>query len=333
MGENTSIEWADHTFNPWWGCDEVSPACDHCYAREFAKRLGMKLWGERAPRRFFGDSHWSEPVTWNRKAQAQGKRFRVFCASMADWLEDRPDLIGPRARLCRLIEDTAYLDWLMLTKRPENALRLVPETWKFVWPQNVWFGFTAEDQRRYDERFLHARHVPVHILFVSYEPALGPINFWLQTKTWGVDGSGVGGCGHCCNGDRCDDLSHHDRQFCPYCHGDGRAVKVKWVISGGESGARARPPHPNWFRSAHDQCQAAGTAFLFKQWGEWGLGLLRPSGTKGRFAIVADRLSVEVDQYPRQFEAFGSVIMERVGKKSAGRLLDGREWNEFPISN
>src|SRR5688500_6617995 len=111
MAKGSSIEWTDHTFNPWWGCVRVSPACEHCYAETFAKRVGHPVWGVQAPRRFFGDKHWQEPVKWNRDAEARGVRERVFCASMADWAEvlpkAHPDVVAmdeARARLFALVE-------------------------------------------------------------------------------------------------------------------------------------------------------------------------------------------------------------------------------------
>src|SRR5262249_54064076 len=130
MGDKTAIEWTDHTFNPWWGCVEVSPACDFCYARTWAQRRGHPVWGTDAPRRFFGEAHWGEPLRWNRRAAATGRRARVFCASMADVLEERHDPVGAlleqaRARLWATIEATPNLDWLLLTKRPAGDRPLV----------------------------------------------------------------------------------------------------------------------------------------------------------------------------------------------------------------
>src|SRR5262249_26019968 len=132
MGKQTAIDWCNHTFNPWWGCDEarvpdgsMSPECVYCYARTFAKRVGHDIWGADAPRRSFGDKLWVEPEKWNGDAALSGERRRVFCASMADVFEDRPDLDPHRARLWALIERTPHLDWLLLTKRPENAPRMV----------------------------------------------------------------------------------------------------------------------------------------------------------------------------------------------------------------
>lgn len=176
MGRNSKIEWTHHTFNPWWGCVKVSEGCKNCYAEGFAKRTGNAVWGVDAPRRFFGDKHWNEPVKWNAEAEAAGEQRRVFCASMADVFEDRTDLIGPRIRLFRLIEDTPSLTWLLLTKRPENITRLSPS----ALPPNVWLGTSAENQEWWDKRvpilmrILAARH------FVSAEPLVGPIHDMLD---------------------------------------------------------------------------------------------------------------------------------------------------------
>lgn len=119
MARNSPIEWTHHTFNPWWGCAKVSPACAHCYAEKWARRVGLSLWGEEVPRRFFGDRHWREPIVWNAEAQRAGCKRRVFCASMADVFEPRKELEPWRLRLWSLIECTPWLDWLLLTKRPE----------------------------------------------------------------------------------------------------------------------------------------------------------------------------------------------------------------------
>lgn len=131
MAEHIRIVWRHHTFNPWWGCVELSPACDHCYAREDAKRYGHPVVGKDAPRRFFGDAHCNEPGTWNRKAREARERRRVFCASMADVFEDRDDAVGrqmdeARRRLWVLIANTPQLDWLLLTKRPAGMRRMLP---------------------------------------------------------------------------------------------------------------------------------------------------------------------------------------------------------------
>src|SRR5689334_19979739 len=138
MAKDSKIEWTNHTFNPWWGCTKVSPACKHCYAETWAKRVGQEIWGARADRRFFTDKHWGQPKLWNEDARRQGIRYRVFCASMADVFEGRKELDSWRRRLWHLISETPHLDWLLLTKRPENVLKAVP--WGDRWPSNVWIG-------------------------------------------------------------------------------------------------------------------------------------------------------------------------------------------------
>lgn len=172
MGADSKIAWTDHTFNPWWGCVRVSPGCQQCYAETFAERVGQKVWGADAPRRFFGETHWREPLTWAArvriKALATGAlvKERVFCASMADVCEDRRDLDHWRDKLWGTIELTAdALDWLLLTKRPENLRRLVPEDIL----GRCWVGTTAEDQQRADERIPHLLATPAAVRFVSAE--------------------------------------------------------------------------------------------------------------------------------------------------------------------
>jgi protein gp37 len=194
LGETTGIQWTDHTFNPWWGCEKVSPACDHCYAESLAKRYGHGVWGHDAPRRFFGVKHWAEPLKWNREAEKAGVRRRVFCASMADVFEDRADLLDTRAELWALILDTPQLDWQLLTKRPANVTRLIPLAWRVQFPPNVWIGTTAETQGWLDIRARWMTKINPRVLFISYEPALGLITvpLWAQ---WVIAGGESGsGC-------------------------------------------------------------------------------------------------------------------------------------------
>ncbi len=173
MAENSAIEWTEHTFNIAWGCDKVSPACKHCYAESLAKRYGFDVWGKDKPRRVLSDAYWREPLKWNKAAEKAGKAARVFCSSMADVFEDHPTLSGQRARLWPLIKATPWLKWLLLTKRPENVARMMPAGW---WPENVHAGFTAENQDWFDQRSKYINTIPVP-WFVSYEPALGPVDF------------------------------------------------------------------------------------------------------------------------------------------------------------
>ena len=249
MGETTAIAWTHATFNPWWGCQRVSPGCGlgksvgGCYAEALAKRYGHDVWGPTSPRRFFGDEHWNEPLRWNRDALADGERRRVFCASMADVFEDRRDLDDQRARLWELIEKTPGLDWLLLTKRPEHMSRFSPARWSARWPDNIWAGATMESQEYYDRRWPILARVPARVTFVSHEPAIGPLILKCH------------GCGH-------DTRAHMapDQGGCP-------AGFPTWVISGGESGGGPRAYDLAWARSLRDQCHGTIIKFFLKQLG------------------------------------------------------------------
>ncbi|WP_395672066.1 phage Gp37/Gp68 family protein [Inquilinus sp.] len=313
MAENTGIEWADHTFNPWIGCTKVSPACDFCYAENFAKRIGQaELW--QGERRLTGDSNWAQPLRWNRKAAAEGRRYRVFCASLADVFDNQVPTAW-RDRLWKLIHDTPHLDWLLLTKRPQNIRKMLPSTkhngvaWGQGWP-NVWLGTTVENQDEADRRILWLLDIPARVRFLSCEPLLGPVDLTrvIYPKFR---------------------QQHEYDPFIAYDVLRGHIIgpddvgqaKIDWVICGGESGPKARAMHPDWSRGLRDQCQAAGVAFLFKQHGEWiGVPDLRllPGGSGPGFG------DFDHAGYDDEHEAV------RVGKKAAGRMLDGRTWDEFP---
>jgi protein gp37 len=232
MGKESKIEWTHHTFNPWWGCVRVSPACKFCYAESWAKRLGADVWGSKAERRFFTDAHWQEPIKWNKEAATDGVRRRVFCASMADVFENRKDLHASRERLWGLIEATPHLDWLLLTKRIEHVKKLAP--WQGKWPKNIWLGTSTEKQNWLEKRVDHLLAHDVMVRFVSAEPLLGQLEMaqWLAKQ-------------------------------------GSRRAGINWVIAGGESGVHARWMNPVWAESLRDQCRAAGVPFHFKQWGHW----------------------------------------------------------------
>jgi protein gp37 len=193
MARNSRIEWTDHTFNPWWGCTKKSAACKHCYAEAWSKRVGTKVWGKAAPRRFFGDAHWTGPLAWNKAAEAAGQRHRVFCASMADVFEDRRDLDPWRERLARLISETPSLDWLLLTKRPDDVPDLAP--WGTDWPMNVWLGTTIENQREANRRLDGFVDIPARVRFLSCEPLLSGLNLnrWISRIHWVIAGGESGG--------------------------------------------------------------------------------------------------------------------------------------------
>ena len=241
MGEKTGIAWCSHTFNPWMGCTKVSPGCANCYAEKSPavtfKGIG---WGPGAPRVRTVESYWRQPLKWNRAAERDGVRRRVFCASLADWLDDAvpaqwlADLLG-------LIYATPHLDWLLLSKRPETwRQRLLAAAECFAstaipgpivarqWlagqaPANVWIGTTVEDDERKRRAFELSR-IPARIRFLSMEPLLALPG---QLDLRGID----------------------------------------WVIVGGESGPRARPFNVAWARTIIEWCRAIGAVPFVKQMG------------------------------------------------------------------
>jgi len=177
MAEDSKIEWTDHTFNPWTGCTKVSPGCDHCYAEAWAKRSGHIKWGG-ADRKRTTANYWKAPLAWNVEAEAffrkTGRRQRVFCASLADVFDNQADPAW-RIDLFNLIRRTPGLDWLLLTKRPQNIAKMLPADWGEGYG-NVWLGMTAEDQARFDQRWKHLAAVDAVVRFISYEPAIGPLS-------------------------------------------------------------------------------------------------------------------------------------------------------------
>lgn len=263
MGEGSKIAWCHHTFNPWMGCVAVSEACKFCYAEAFVtKRMGLPLWGPKAERRVTSAGNWREPLRWNRKAAAAGVRHRVFCASLADVFEDRPDLAEPRARLFRLIEETPALDWLLLTKRTDRMIDLAREAgWPGDWPENVWAGTTVESQKRANERVPHLLLVPASVRFLSCEPLLEPVDVsrWMWPVHWTWDARFPTPEAAIAAG---APASRHRQSLV-----SASAAFINWVIVGGESGPGARPFDLDWARSLRDQCKTAGTAFFFKQAG------------------------------------------------------------------
>lgn len=309
MAENSKIEWTHHTFNPWRGCTKVSAGCANCYAESLSKRnpATLGIWGDNGTRVVAAESYWKQPLKWNREAEracficgdqavqcecGNKTRPRVFCASLADVFEDRPELIDPRHRLMQLIESTLNLDWLLLTKRPENIGDMLPVKWfGDGLPSNLWIGTSVENQEQADRRIPELLKIPARVRFLSCEPLLGPVDLspWMNYES------------------EVDDLGLTCAGFDPDFH---------WVIVGGESGSNARPMHPDWARSLRDQCQAAGVPFFFKQWGEF---------LSGSEVDICHPLTGK----PPAAE-FDGVRFVRVGKKAAGRLLDGREWNEVP---
>lgn len=189
MGEKTAIAWTDHTFNPWMGCHKVSAGCKHCYAELLVKqRMGKPgMWGANGIRqRTTGP--WRNVPKWNALAQAEGRPHRVFTASLADMFEDYPGPNEWRDDVWEVIRESKWLDFQLLTKRPENIARMLPDDWGEGWP-NVWLGTSIEDNR-VAERGLVLTEVPAHVHFVSYEPAIGPLD---QLPLDGIEWMIVGG--------------------------------------------------------------------------------------------------------------------------------------------
>lgn len=263
MGEKTKIGWTHHTFNAWIGCAKVSPACKHCYAADntftrVQRSKGRELWGVGAERHLFKDAHWREPLKWNRDAEKAGERRRVFCGSMMDVLELHEDLEirrqqdFARHRLFDLIRATPWLDWLLLTKRPENAELCFPDGW-MQGGLPCWLGTTVENQEYADLRIPHLLRIPARVRFLSCEPLLGPLDLsrWVFDREAAVREAIAGPSA--LNREQADSVIAHP---------------LDWVIAGGESGHHSREHQLEWSRSLRDQCKAAGTAFFFKQLGE-----------------------------------------------------------------
>ena len=231
MGENSKIEWTDHTFNPWIGCQHVSPGCDHCYAetQNAFRKWNGGAWGPHAPRHRTAESTWKNPVSWNAAARAfkreRGHRPRVFCASLADVFDNKVPQEW-RLDLFALIRECRRLDWLLLTKRPQNISKMLPSDWGDGY-RNVWLGVTAEDQEWFDRRWPLLQRIPAVVKFISYEPAIGPLRLPKQGPL------------------------------------------PDWLISGGESGGGVRPMDPEWARNVIADCRRRGVAVFHKQWGAY----------------------------------------------------------------
>lgn len=254
MGENSHIAWTDHTHNPWWGCQRVSPGCTACYAEAFAKWTRPGHWGppSTTPRFEMSEAHWKKPLKWNREAlDRYGRPARVFTGSMCDLFEDHPQLPPLRERQWELIEATPNLEWLLLTKRIENVMNMVPTSWAMGgFPSHVRIGCTVEDNQRAEERIPELLEIPCPN-FVSYEPALELVDF--DSWTWLYEGP----------------------------HGRG----IEWLIIGGESkqpGSQPRPFDVAWARKTIQDCQAAGVPVFMKQLGSnpvgWCVGRLGAPG-------------------------------------------------------
>ncbi len=268
MSENSKIEWTDHTFNGWWGCQKVHAGCANCYAEATDARwagVGNGHWGKDATRRMIL-GEWSKPAKWNRAAEAAGVPARVFASSMCDIFEDyRGPVVDQqgkrldwtidalRRRIFAMIEETPRLEWLMLTKRPENVREMVPIRWLDSWPSNVMTGTSPCNQTTAGASIPELLKVPGRH-FLSCEPLLGPLildrrNMTGDEEYWDW-----------LRGERGSTVQHQ-------ASAPTKTGGIDWVIVGGESGSGARPMNIEWVRSIVRQCKSAGVPVFIKQLG------------------------------------------------------------------
>lgn len=251
MAENTKIEWAHHTFNPWIGCTKVSAGCANCYAETLMDKRWQKVkWGPSGTRVRTGAANWRKPRQWNEEAAAAGERWRIFCASLADVLEDRDELAPWRKELQQLTLQTPHLDWMLLTKRPENA---------HLWPgptnqRNLWWGVSMENQRETDERMPHLLRIDAGVRFISAEPLLEKVGFGLKA-IW------------CRHHQRVEPTLEMDESIPCFRAQALVGDMIDMIILGGESGPGARPCHADWIAWARDQAEHVGVAPFVKQGG------------------------------------------------------------------
>lgn len=342
MSENTQIEWADHTFNPWIGCTKVGPGCDNCYAKaDFDDRRHRVVWGAGQPRS--RTKTWGDPVKWNKQADAffaeHGRRQRVFCASMADVFDNAVPQEW-RDDLFRLIAATPKLDWLLLTKRVGNVRGVLPADWGDGY-SNVWMGISVVNQDEADRDIPRLLTVRAVKRFLSMEPLLGAVNLThlnedketnevncLKPYTWEEEIENWRDTDQ----EWIEQFEDHYGVTIAGLVGPMHA-RIDWVIVGGESSAGARPMHPDWVKSLCDQCQTAGVPFLFKQWGEWtpGVNVDKQSGIVKTATWQSNGFSFGIENLASDDgHADDEPNLYRVGKKAAGRMLDGREWNGVP---
>lgn len=329
MAANSNIEWTDHTFNPWIGCQAVGPGCAHCYAERWA-RLHKRDFSVRTRTQTWGD-----PIKWNRQHDEffaiHGRRQRVFCASLADWADNKaPD--AWRDDLWALIDATPNLDWMLLTKRIRRVSRMAAKLLPWVadpvrypapWA-HVWLGATTVNQpelKRDGERLLQ---LPAAKHFLSIEPQLGAINLRRVMCREGIYLDALTGVYHAIHGEAAGVVL------------PAPIARLDWVICGGESGHNARPMHPFWPRALRDQCEDAGVPFHFKQHGEWAPGTGEFVRGKLRTAAVAFDGRVvsggfNLQDYPSSATSADRwALVHWAGKKAAGREIDGQVFDGFP---
>lgn len=304
MSGKTTIEWTNDTWNPVRGCSIVSPGCKHCYAMRQAIRHASKPGApyHRLVRMSKAGPVWTGEVTMHPELLEwplrRRKPRRIFVNSMSDLFHDAvsDDFI---ARVFATMAEAKQHTFQILTKRAERMRQLLKHDLPYEGPEwplpNVWIGVSVEDQKRTYERIPPLLDTPAAVRWISAEPLLGPIELRDEPNDIG------------------------EPRFSYLKRVDGEGPRIDWVVAGGESGPKARPMHPVWARSLRDQCAAAGVPFHFKQWGNW---LPEDQDESGRFEPDEQHLHFWPD-VPR----WASI---HVGKKAAGRVLDGRIHDEYP---
>lgn len=356
MSDGTKIEWTDATWNPITGCSVVSPGCTNCYAMKLS---GTRLKHHQTRAGLTTDSKagpvWNGQVRFNEAALPQPLRWkrprRIFVCAHGDLFhESVPDEWTDRVFAVMALSPQHTFQ--VLTKRAGRMREYLTSEWtgfrirnamqelfkqpiiEMTWPlPNAWLGVSVEDQARADERIPDLLAAPAAVRFLSMEPLLGPVDIqrWIERCHAASDGD--------CIAPSCPQARNW-KSHCPLdSWGDWRSGDepdfplLDWVIVGGESGPGARPMHPGWVRSIRDQCATAGVPFFFKQWGEWGDYFGSIAGDPGQYAAHwagTGRWSF-FNQAPRQFFIFSAdAVRKRVGKKAAGRLLDGVEHSATP---
>ena len=303
MALHTDIEWAQGSTNVWIGCDKVSPACKHCYAERDSHRYGRGTWGRYGDR--YVTKGWRKALeTMNRRGAAQGFRYRCFINSQSDVFEALPEdhqhyaaVNEARAEFFQATEELVNIQYLLVTKRPENAPSLIPAHWAAQWPDHVWLGISGEDQEHFEKRWAHARVSGARYIYLSAEPLLGRIDLGIDLSS--TNPLGTIACRICGGYGEVRALGYDESGFakhaaCRRCDGSGSLLK--WVIGGGESGYAkgTRPTVYSHAQHLRDQAEAAHLLFMWKQWGLYKNGTLR------------------------------------LGKKASGRMLDGREHLDVP---
>lgn len=349
-GQNVGISWTDYTANAWEGCTKVHAGCDNCYAETICHRWGKDVWGNDKPRRYV-KSFFSNLNKYQKEAAREGRMKTVFVGSMMDVFEKpmpmidgngepvMSDILFPNAEPCwplttgdvrrkffRQIEAGIYpnLLFLLLTKRPSNINKYIPEVWlSDAAPDNVMFGTSVVNQETADKLIPQLLEVKGN-RFLSMEPLLGPVDLdeWIsesaetrcrshyrRTKhdcAWMGGESGLFACEDC---DAQDYIPHRT---------------IDWVIVGGESGPKARPMRPEWAQSIQMQCAEAGVKFHFKQWGEW---IAMSQAMHPVELADGEEYSISLKFPDNGIIKIGDDAMVRSGKKANGRLLDGKEYN------